>query len=124
MSTLNETVTIPKAEYERLRALEDAADIQAALAVEARIASGEEEIIPASVVNRLLDGETPLRVWREFRELTQTDLARLSGVNPIQIVDIEAARKSGSVGTLRKLAAAQHVSVDDIIPAESHHEAP
>lgn len=98
--------------------------IQAALAVEARIASGEEEIIPASIVNRLLDGETPLRVWREFRELTQTDLARLSGVNPIQIVDIEAARKSGSVGTLRKLAAALHVSVDDIIPAESHHEAP
>ena len=102
---------------------EDLADIQAALAVEARIASGEEEIIPASVVNRLLDGETPLRVWREFRELTQTDLARLSGVNRMQIVDIEAARKSGSVGALRKLAAALRVSVDDIIPAESHHEA-
>ena len=37
VSTLNETVTIPKAEYERLRAPEEMADIQAALAVEAGI---------------------------------------------------------------------------------------
>ena len=59
---MNETVTIPKAEYERLRAPEEMADIQAALAVEARIASGEEEIVPASVVDRFLDGEAPLRV--------------------------------------------------------------
>lgn len=58
---MNETVTIPKAEYERLRALEDMADIQAALAVEARIASGEEELVPASVVDRLLDGDAAER---------------------------------------------------------------
>lgn len=115
---MNETVTIPRAEYERLRALEeDLADIQAALVVDARLDSGEEEIIPASVVDRLLDGEPPLRVWREFRNLTQSDLARISGVNLIQIVDIDAGRQNGSVFTLRKLAAALRVSVDDIIPA-------
>lgn len=115
---MNETVTIPRAEYERLRALEeDLADIQAALAVEARLASGKEEMIPASVVDRLLDGEPPLRVWREFRNLTQSDLARISGVARTQIVDLDAGRKEGSVFTLRKLAAALRVSVDDIIPA-------
>ena len=117
MSTMNETVTIPKAEYERLLALqEDFADIQAALAVEARIATGDEELIPENVVDRLLDGEQPLRVWREFRNLTQADLARSSGVNRVQIVDIEAGRNSGSVHTLRKLATALEVSVDDLIP--------
>ena len=118
MSTMNETVTIPKAEYERLLALqEDFADIQAALAVEARIATGDEELIPANVVDRLLDGEPPLRVWREFRNLTQADLARSSGVNRVQIVDIEAGRNNGSVHTLRKLATALDVTVDDLIPA-------
>ena len=117
MSTMNETVTIPKAEYERLLALqEDFADIQAALAVEARIVTGDEELIPGNVVDRLLDGEQPLRVWREFRNLTQADLARSSGVNRVQIVDIEAGRNSGSVHTLRKLATALEVSVDDLIP--------
>ena len=64
---MNETVTIPKAEYERLCALEEElADVQAALAIEAKIASGEEELIPAEVVDRLLAGEAPLRVWREL----------------------------------------------------------
>lgn len=117
MSTMNETVTIPKAEYERLLALqEDFADIQAALAVEARIVTGDEELIPGNVVDRLLDGEQPLRVWREFRNLTQADLARSSGVNRVQIVDIEAGRNSGSVHTLRKLATVLDVSVDDLIP--------
>lgn len=113
---MNETVTIPKAEYERLCALEeDVADIQAALAIEAKIASGEEELIPADVVDRLLAGDVPLRVWREFRHLTQVALAAASGVNRVQIVDIEAGRSTGSVRTLCKLASALAVDVDDLI---------
>ena len=114
---MGETVTISKVEYDRLRALEeDLADAQAALAVEARLAKGEEELIPADVVDRLLDGEPPLRVWREFRGLSQSELARASGVNRVQIVDIEADRNSGSVRTLRKLADVLSVTVDDLIP--------
>ena len=117
---MNETVTIPKAEYDRLCALEeDFADIRTALAVEARIASGEEELIPARIVDRLLDGEPPLRVWRESRHLTQAELARASGVNRVQIVDIEAGRSTGSVHTLRKLADALGVAVDDIIQRDA-----
>ncbi|MCY4377514.1 MAG: helix-turn-helix transcriptional regulator [Spirochaetaceae bacterium] len=121
---MSETVTIPKAEYDRLRALEeDFSDIQTALAVEARLATGEEELIPAEVVDRLLDGEPPLRVWREFRNLTQSELARASGVNRVQIVDIEADRNSGSVRTLRKLADALVVTVDDLISSvDQDHE--
>ena len=115
---MNETVTIPRAEYDRLCALEEElADVQAALAVEARIANGKEELIPAGVVDRLLDGDPPLRVWREFRNLTQAALARASGVNRVQIVEIEAGRGNGSVHTLRKLADALGVAVDDVIPA-------
>ena len=114
---MNDTVTIPRAEYERLCALEEEfADIQAALTVEARIASGEEELIPAQVVDRLIDRESPLRVWREYHALSQSALARASGVNRVQIVEIEAGRNSGSVHTLRKLADALRVTVDDLIP--------
>ena len=114
---MNDTVTIPRAEYERLCALEEEfADIQAALSVEARIASGEEELIPAQVVDRLIDRESPLRVWREYRAFSQSALARASGVNRVQIVEIEAGRNSGSVHTLRKLADALRVAVDDLIP--------
>ena len=96
---------------------QDFADFREALAVEARLASGAEELVPAHVAHRLIDGEAPLRVWREHRGLSQSALARASGVNRVQIVDIEAGRNSGSVRTLRKLADALGVAVDDIVPA-------
>ena len=116
---MNETVTTPRAEYDRLCAIEEEfEDIQAALAVEARIASGEEELLPAQMVDRLIDGEFPLRVWREYRQCSQSALARASGVNRVQIVEIEPGRNNGSVHTLRKLADALRVTVDDIIPTE------
>ena len=36
-------------------------------AVKARIARGEEEIFPAEVANRIIDGENKIRVLREHR---------------------------------------------------------
>ena len=115
---MNETVTIARAEYERLCALEEElADVQEALAVEARIAIGTEELIPEQVADRLIDGESPLRIWREYRSLSQSALARNSGVSRIQIVDIEAGRNTGSVHTLRKLADGLDVAVDDLLSA-------
>ncbi len=113
---MTETVTIPKAEYERLRALdEEFADIESALAIEAKIASGGEELVPSVVVDRLLGDEAPLRVWREYRQLTQVALAQASGVNRVQIVEIEAGRSTGSVHTLYRLATVLEVDVDDLI---------
>ena len=115
---MNETVTITKAEYERLCALEEEfADGQEARAVEARIAIGTEELIPEKIADRLIDGESPLRVWREYRGLSQSALSRTSGVSRIQIVDIEAGRNTGSVHTLRKLAGSLGVAVDDLVIA-------
>lgn len=113
---MTETVTIPKTEYQRLRSLEeDAVDIRAALAVQARIDAGAEEFVPETVVNRLIDGESPLRVWREYRGLSQAALARAADTSRVQIVAIEAARRTGSVHTLRRLADALGVGLDDLV---------
>ena len=113
-----DTVTIPRAEYDRLCAAEDdLADLRAALAVRDRIETGAEELVPAAVADRLIDGTSPLKVWREHRALSQAALARASGVNRVQIADIEAERATGSVHTLRALAAALCVAVDDLLPA-------
>ena len=113
-----DTVTIPRAEYDRLRAAEDDfADLQAALVARSRIAAGTEELLPAAVADRLIDGASPLRVWREHRGLSQSALGRHSGVNRVQIADIEADRATGSARTLRALADALRVTVDDLLPA-------
>ena len=115
---MTDTVTVSRAEYDRLRAAEeDLADLQAALAARARIEAGAEELVPAAVADPLIDGASPLRVWREHRGLCQSALARGSGVNRVQIADIEADRATGSVQTLRARADALHVTVDDLLPA-------
>ena len=107
-------VTIPRAEYEALiEAREERDDIADALATRARIRAGEETF-PAVVADRLLGGESPLRVFREYRGLTQTDLARASDVHRVSIADIEAGRSTGSVATLSKLADALGLALDDL----------
>ena len=112
---MGEMVTIPLEEYEALKAArEDLADLRAYDRARAALASGEDELVPAGVVARLIAGESPLRVWREYRGLSQVGLGAASGVNRVQIADIEAGRAKGSVETLKKLAAALGVSLDEI----------
>ena len=114
---MTDTVTIPNAEYHsRCTVEEDVADIQAALAVQAIIDAGTEEFVPEMVAHRLIDGEPPLRVWREHRGVSQSALTRAAGSSRIQIVDIEAGRRTGSVRTLRRLADALRIGLDDIVP--------
>lgn len=109
---MNETVTITRGEYERLvRASEELADLIAYDTAMAR----DEESIPAEFVKRMIEGESPVRVFRELRGLTQAQLGERSGVNRVQIADIEAGRKTGSVDTVRKLAVALSVTIDDLI---------
>lgn len=112
-----DTVTISRTEYDRLCATaEDFADIEAALSVRERIEAGTEELVPAAVADRLIDGESALKVWREYRGLSQTGLARLSGASRVQIADIEAGRGTGSVRTLRMLADSLRITLDDLVP--------
>jgi DNA-binding XRE family transcriptional regulator len=112
---MNEMVTIPREEYDRLRAAaEDLADLQAYDRAKAALAAGEDELIPADYVNRLLTGDSPLRVYRDLRGMTQSALAQSSGVNRVTVAEIETGRKHGSVATLRKLAGTLDVTVDDL----------
>ncbi len=109
---MGEMITIPKTEYDRLVALaEDVADEKTIADYLANPTPG----VSSAFVDRMLDGESLVKLWREHRSLNQSELARNSGVNRVQIADIEAGRKTGSVETLRKLADALDVTVDDLI---------
>jgi mRNA interferase RelE/StbE len=110
------TVTIPRAEYEALLASrEELDDLRSYDNAMAALARGDEELLPDAMVGRLLAGEPALKVWREHRGLSQAELSRRSGVNRVQILDIEAGRNAGSVATLKKLAQALGLSVDDLV---------
>jgi len=112
---MNDMVTISREEYERLvGAAEELADIAAYDGIKAALAAGREELIPAVYANRLIAGESPVRVYRDLRGLTQAALSEASGVNRVQITNIEAGTKRGSIETLRKLADALNVTLDDL----------
>lgn len=113
---MGEMVSIPVEEYQRLLAIaEDAEDRAAFDRVKQALAAGEEELIPEEFVSRLIAGESPVRVWREYRGLTQVALAEKSRVNRVQISNIESGAKTGSVDTLKKLAQALGVALDDLV---------
>lgn len=109
---MTEMITIPKAEYNRLIDLADDAEDNAAVAAHL---DAPEAGMPLNLVKRMLAGESPLAIHREWRGLSAAELSRQSEVNRVQIVDIEAGRKSGSVATMKKLAAALDVAIDDIV---------
>ena len=109
---MEDTVTISRAEYEALiDAREDLADIAAI----DEFRKNPQDGLPFAFMKRLILGDAPVTVFREWRGLNQSELARASGVNRVQIADIEAGRKTGSVTTLRKLADTLGVTVDDLI---------
>lgn len=96
-------------------AAEDMADLRACDNATAALAAGEDELVPADYAKRLIAGESPLRVWRELRGLSQVKLGAVSGVSRVQIADIEAGHGMGSVETVRKLAEALEIRVDDLV---------
>ncbi len=112
---MGEMVTIPAAEYRALLGTaENFADLRAHDNAMAAFARGGEELAAEAFAKRLIAGESPVRVWRELRSLAQAAVSAASGVNRVQIANIESGTKSGSVATLRKLADALGVGLDDL----------
>jgi len=105
-------VVVPEADYE---ALLNAADIADANRVLAEIAAGRQEWVPSEIVDRLLDGENRVRVWREYRRLTAADLAAKAGISPAYLSELETGKKTGTVETLRKLADVLKLDIDDLV---------
>jgi DNA-binding XRE family transcriptional regulator len=107
---------LPMAEYERLLDLaEDKADGLAAAEAERRREAGEE-YLPADLADRLLAGESPLRLWRKHRGMTLETLSSAVGIGTSFLSQIETGARRGSPALWRKLAEALRVSSDDILP--------
>jgi DNA-binding XRE family transcriptional regulator len=104
-------VVLPLDEYEDLI---DVADIAAADEVRRNIAAGTDELVPAEVVDRLFSGENPIRVWRQFRNISAHDLAREIGISSAYLSEIETGRKEGSLSVMKRIAKALSVDLDDV----------
>ena len=99
-----EWAVIPYEEYQHyLEAGEMLADIRAYDEAKRAIAEGEE-LIPSSVTYAILDGENPIRVWRNRRGLTQQQLADQAGISKPYLSQLESGKRTGSADVLAALA--------------------
>jgi DNA-binding XRE family transcriptional regulator len=87
-------------------------DIQAGMAY---VRGRDDETFPSGLVERLLGGEPRLRVWREYRGLSVEALAEAAGVPPALVSDIEHGKEEGSIATLKALARALALDLDDLV---------
>jgi hypothetical protein len=114
-----EVAILPRKEYEALaaKAVEADEDIGGArLVARARkeIAAGDP-LIPKKIVDRIANGENPLRVLREWRDMTQLELSFKTGIGQGYISDLESGRRKGTTTALKKIAGAMSVPLDLLV---------
>ena len=114
-----EWAVLPYDEYlklvERAEMLEDIRDFDTA---KAELENGEDELIPAEVVFAVLDGENPIKVWREYRGLTQQQLASAAKISKPYLSQIETGKRRGTTEILSAIAKVLNVSLDEIVEGE------
>jgi DNA-binding XRE family transcriptional regulator len=112
-----EYAVVPITEYNELREkaalLDDTAAFDRAMK---ELADGDDELIPAEVAKRLLVcDDSPLKVWREFRGLTQDALGDAVGMSQPQIAALETGNRQGTVEVWKNLSAFLGLDIDDLV---------
>jgi len=91
-------------------------DIQDYDSAKAALQGGDEELIPAGVINAILDGENAIRVWRQYRGYSQVKLAGEAGISMPYLSQLESGKRKGSVEVLAEIARALKVPLETIVP--------
>jgi hypothetical protein len=114
-----EVAILPRKDYELLVAKasesdEDAGTARIVARAQKEIASGGP-LSPKDIVDRLANGENPVRVLREWRDITQMSLSFKTNLSQGHISDIENGRRVGTVAALRLIANALNVPLDLLV---------
>ena len=114
-----EWAILPYEEYlkliEQAELLEDIRDFDE---ISAAIEHGDEELIPAEVVNAILGGQNPIKIWREYRGLTQQQLANIVRISKPYLSQIETGKRTGTTDVLAAIAKALDVSLEQVASTE------
>jgi hypothetical protein len=120
-----EVAILPRKDYELLvakaaEADEDAGTARIVARARKEIAGGGA-LLPKDVVDRMANGENPVRVLREWRDkdwpdgMTQMHLSFKTDLSQSYISDIETGRRTGTAAALRLIANALDVPLDILV---------
>ena len=82
--------------------------------------AGGGPLLPKEIVDRLANGENPVRVLREWRDITQMYLSFKTNLSQGHISDIENDRRVGTVAALRLISIVLKVPLDLLVREEEH----
>ena len=114
-----EVAILPRKDYEALvakaaEADEDAGTARLVTRARKKIADGAP-LIPLDVINRIADGESPIRAIREWKDITQLYLAYKTDIGQGYISDLENGRRKGTTDALKKIAQVLEVPLDLLV---------
>jgi len=115
-----DTVTVSRDDWESLQleleSLQDCAAVAERRAYERQVGkdNARRDYLTGDEAIRLLNGENPLKVWREKRGLSQRALAAATDIGNSYLAEIETNRKPGSGDAYRKLGAVLHVPPEEL----------
>jgi transcriptional regulator with XRE-family HTH domain len=130
LAETTDTVTIGRSDFEALiQAAEDAEDLIALAAHDAEEERLGRDVarrnyLTADEAERLLEGESPIKVWRNKRKLSQRALAATGGIQPGYLAEIETGKKPGSVDALHRLSVVLGVAMKDLMSRNQRMKQP
>ena len=74
------------------------------------------EYFPMELVYALAGDANPIKTWREYRNLSQNELAEKTGISIPYLSQLEAGKRKGSVRVISALAKELNITVDDLLP--------
>ena len=114
-----EVAILPRKDYEALiaKAAEADEDARAArLVAHARKEiAADAPLIPKSVIDRIANGENPLRVLREWRDVPQLYLSFKTDIGQGYISDLENGRRKGTTEVWKRIAKVLNVPLDLLV---------
>ncbi len=100
-----------------LAAVEDLEDLEdemlAARAMQRRLP--DAPTVPGEVMHAIVQGTHPVKAWRNYRGLTQEELARRTGTSKAYISHIERGLRQPALALTRALAAALNAPLDVLV---------
>lgn len=111
-----ECAVIPYDEYlhlvDKAKMLDDIQDFDR---FQSALAQGEEQLFPVEIVDKLLEGQTPIKVFREFRGMTQDELAKKIDISIPYLSQLETNKRCGSIKVLTDIAKELGITLDMIL---------
>jgi len=106
-------VIMPLSVYNKLISELDQKELNEAKNIMSRVDAGFESLIPAEIVNDIIDNNThPVKAWRKYRKMTAENLAKKAGISRAYVTQIETRKRNGTIKVLSKLALALDTGID------------